>query len=103
MTAKLQVSPLEEFWSRFEKKGWVVTLVVYDRGSRVQARDTKYVTARTREGAIRTARLHSFLNNAEANARLAHPEKDLGAKWSGNGPSPLAISSTRNNRAEIEN
>lgn len=57
---------------------WVVELVE-QRGSRMkQERDTKYVRAKTEEGAIRCARFHSMLpDSASAYARLATPQ-DLG-------------------------
>lgn len=80
---------LEQFWSTREKKTWVVTLMAFGRRSKLESSDTKYVRASTREGAIRIARENSSLKNAEASARLAHPEKDLGCVWSGNGPNPL--------------
>jgi len=57
---------------------WVVELIE-QRGSRMKRdRDTKYVRARSEEGAIRCARFHLTLpDSASAYARLATPQ-DLG-------------------------
>lgn len=62
------------------KPVWVVELVAR-RSLRIkQERDTKYVRAMTREGAIRCARFYSWMRDAKcasAYARLATPA-DLG-------------------------
>lgn len=70
----------EAYWSKREKKAWVVALVrtYRENGKRREARDIKYVTARTAEGAARTAKHFSHLKGRlTAYVRLATPW-DLG-------------------------
>lgn len=81
---------LEQFWSDFEYKTWVVNLMAFGRRSKLQASEKKYVRAKTEAGAIRTARHYSFMPaGAHASARLAHPVRDLECVWNGDGPFPL--------------
>jgi len=66
-----------------KKKAWVVHLSKksHANGKKEINVDVKYVRARTREGAVRTAKLNSFMKgvrNASCSARLADPVKDLG-------------------------
>ncbi len=70
----------EEFWATREKKSWVVYLrqIVREGRKKRELFDTKYVTAKTKEGAIRTAKFHSSLTRPVcSHARLATPA-DLG-------------------------
>lgn len=72
----------DAFWARHDVKKWVVILTWRDHtvASRSQRdrRDTKYVGARTMDGALRTARHYSHApRHAGAYARLATPS-DLG-------------------------
>jgi len=63
-----------------EKPVWVVELVGRNRSLFKPDRDTKYVRARTAEGAIRCAKFYSWMPGADfasAYARLATP-RDLG-------------------------
>lgn len=63
-----------------DKPVWVVELVGRNRSLFKPERDTKYVRARTIEGAIRCAKFYSWMKGADAAiayARRATP-KDLG-------------------------
>lgn len=70
------------YWSSREHKKWVVVLTWRNHAAASRrdrdAAETKYVGARSREGAIATARGHSTApKHAGAYARLATP-RDLG-------------------------
>lgn len=70
----------EEYWRDKYYKVWVVDIVV-DRRSDKQKRmqDRKYVRARTKQGAIKTAKFHTHLKGRiRTSTRLATPS-DLGA------------------------
>lgn len=68
----------EAYWSTREHKKWVV-YVTKCRGFGLAVKtETRYVRARTMEGACRTAKFHStFTGQVTAVARLANPW-DLG-------------------------
>ena len=72
----------EEYWGKREHKVWVVSLEEERRinGRKVTRRDKKYVRARTKEGAAKTALFHSPLcgRRIYVSVRLATPT-DLGA------------------------
>ncbi len=67
----------EEYWKGGVRKVRVVTLKKR-RGSKVVHFDTKIVGAKTEQGAITTARYHSFMKGInDVSCRLATPT-DLG-------------------------
>ena len=72
---------LDEFWRERIVKVWVVNL---DGGSRTNPKkDRLIVRSKTREGAIRTAKYHTFSfprGNCRGRARLADPVFDLGCQ-----------------------
>jgi len=68
----------ETYWRDIERKKWVVEITA-TRGLRTY-RDTKYVAAKTREGAEDCALRETLLEGARvASTRLATPE-DLGCE-----------------------
>lgn len=68
----------EQYQSQYDSKKWVVVLTKHIRRRKPET-DIKYVGAKTRDGAVLTAREHSLLRGSvTARARLATPE-DLGA------------------------
>lgn len=68
---------VDAFWKNKERKIWVVTLFPKGR----KPRDQKIVRAKTRDGAIRTAKENSIYKSfSSASVRFANPVSDLGCK-----------------------
>lgn len=81
---------LKAFWAQFDRKTWVVRLDKFGRGNSIIDCERRYVNARTKAGAIMTAREVTWMKGRiKASARLAHPVNDLGCVWTGEGKSPL--------------
>ena len=63
----------ETYWATRPIKKWVV--VLKKTSKKKQESDVKLVAAKTREGAIKTAQFHSFLENPnQISCRLAIPQ-----------------------------
>jgi hypothetical protein len=60
MTLSIQQQAIEGYWRDKPVKAWVVRLAPVRKQSKQRA-EFKYVRAKTREGAIRTAKYHSSL------------------------------------------
>lgn len=73
----------DQYWSSREFKKWVVYVTKCRGYGRAVKQETRYVRARTREGACRTAIFYStFTGQVTAVARLANPW-DIGCHPSG--------------------
>ncbi len=70
---------IDEYWSRREKKIWVVTLWGGKRFN--QFLDKKIIKATTKAGAMRTAK-NLFTKRGRISARLADPILDLDCRIS---------------------